>query len=107
MFLHLSDCGQHTPRVGDLVRFMIERPARTEKGREVFTRTSKKETRKLVETSALLVVTGALLVVTRKLVTRPVPLAASSDASKRSEDLRKARKISNGHKFARQVTRSY
>ncbi|CAK9006635.1 unnamed protein product [Durusdinium trenchii] len=27
VFLHLSDCGQHTPRVGDLVRFMIERRA--------------------------------------------------------------------------------
>ena len=25
VFLHLSDCGQHTPRVGDIVKFTVER----------------------------------------------------------------------------------
>ena len=25
VFLHLSDCGQHTPRVGDMVKFTVER----------------------------------------------------------------------------------
>lgn len=27
VFLHLSDCGQHTPRVGDMVKFTVERRA--------------------------------------------------------------------------------